>query len=89
MALVADSRCLHCSQIRRNRDANNNRAVNVTSPGDEMVEEALLVALEGRPRGGFRLGVQSAGLRRNTRGLKGRLQVGVNDLIGIGMVLSR
>jgi len=41
MALVADSRCLHCSQIRRNRDANNNRAVNVTSP-DSLVAEAKL-----------------------------------------------
>ncbi|MEQ8931817.1 MAG: hypothetical protein RID96_18490, partial [Nitratireductor sp.] len=38
MALVADSRCLHCSQIRRNRDANNNRAVNVTSPPQGVME---------------------------------------------------
>ena len=55
--------------------------------GDEMVEEALLVALEGRARGGFRLGVQGARLRRNTRGLKGSLEVVVNDLIGIGVAV--
>jgi len=42
MALVADSRCLHCSQIRRNRDANNNRAVNVTSPFGELPDDDSL-----------------------------------------------
>ncbi|ARU03147.1 hypothetical protein LOKVESSMR4R_03924 (plasmid) [Yoonia vestfoldensis] len=55
--------------------------------GDEMVEEALLVALEGRTRGGFRLGVQRAGLRRNTRGLKRCLKVVVDDLVGIGVAV--
>ena len=50
---------------------------------DEMVEETLLVALEGRARGGFRLGVQRAGLGDDTGSLQRCLEMGVNDLVGI------
>lgn len=54
---------------------------------DQMVEKALLVALKRRTRGGSRLGVQRAGLGGNTRGLQRGLEMGVDDLIGIGVAV--
>ena len=56
-----DHRGMPCRQVRL--DGADQRGA--FHGGDEMIEEALLVALEGRARGGFRLGVQRAGLGGN------------------------
>ena len=55
--------------------------------GDEVVEEALLVALESRARSGFRLRVQRTGLGGNSGRLQCGLQVGVDDLVGVGIAV--
>src|SRR3546814_3174904 len=52
---------------------------------DEVVEEALLGALERRARGGLRMTVQGAAFARDVRGLERRGQIVVNDLEGAGI----
>ena len=54
----------------------------------EMPEEALLGALEGAQRGGFRVSVEGGTLLHDSRGLKGCFDVCVDDLerSGIGVV---
>ena len=46
---------------------------------DEMIEEALLGALEGRARGGLGLGVQRAAGARDVGGLEGGVEIVVDD----------
>ena len=53
--------------------------------GDEVIEEALLVALEGAAGGGFRLTVERRRLAGDVRGFKRRFQIVVNDLEGSGI----
>ena len=56
--------------------------------GDEVIEEALLGALEGGARGGLRLRVQRAGLAGDVGGLHRRVEIVVDDRErpGIGVV---
>ena len=50
---------------------------------DEVIEKALLVALEGAFGGGLGLSVQRAAFARDVDGLERRFEVGVNDLEGL------
>ena len=50
-----------------------------------MIEEALLVALEGAFGGGFGLTVQGAAVAGDVHGFQRRFQILVNDLEGPGV----
>ena len=53
--------------------------------GDQMVEEALLGALEGRARGGLGLRVQRAGRAGDVGGLHRGVEIVVDDREGAGI----
>ena len=53
--------------------------------GDEVIEEALLGALEGRARGGFGLRVQRAGFAGDVGRLQRRVEIVVDDREGAGI----